>query len=187
MQQFAPPVPSTDGTTGIQGEQLDFTAVQFVEAQMREWISLKSTLVALLQWSVRFRLGVGALWLSSIVAGMWAAVLAQSIFLNIVNIKCATLIRSAQIIQPNFRTVIRPSGLTQVLGPLSNIGICMYMAWISTKSSTAQVRRLRIDLLSAETGESAPFVLSLITVWFLWHRGDARSVPLCKESVGEHY
>eukprot|EP01043_Picozoa_sp_COSAG02_P016373 COSAG02_NODE_718_length_18064_cov_5.507932_2_plen_127_part_00 len=126
MQQFGPPVLSTDSTTGIQGEQLDFTTMQFVEAQVREWISLvKSTLVALLQWSIRFRLGVGALWLSSIVAGMWAAVLAQSIFLNIVNIKSATLIHSAQITQ-NLRTVIRSSGSNT--GFRTNIGICMYMA-----------------------------------------------------------
>ncbi len=136
--------------------------MQFVEAQMREWIALvKSTLVALLQWSIRFRLGVGALWLSSIVAGMWAVVLAQSIFLNIVNIKCAHSYAAHRSFNQTLEQGHGEADLTQVLGPLSNLGICMYMAWTSMKSSTGQVRRLKKeDLLSAETGESAPFAES---------------------------
>ena len=92
---FAPPAPSTDATKGTQVERLlEFATIGYVEAILREWTPLvKSTVVTLSHWSVRFQLGVGALWLSSIVAAMWAAVLFQSIWLNIVNIKCAILIR----------------------------------------------------------------------------------------------
>eukprot|EP01043_Picozoa_sp_COSAG02_P059065 COSAG02_NODE_7457_length_3004_cov_3.076076_2_plen_83_part_00 len=76
---------------------LEWWTFTFAETAMWECCSLvQTTLMKLALWSVRFQLGVGAIWLSSVVAGMWGAVLFQSIWLNLVNIKCVTLPHSSR-------------------------------------------------------------------------------------------
>lgn len=76
---------------------LEWWTLPSAETAMWEcWSLVQATLMKLALWSVRFKIGVGAIWLSSVVAGMWGAVLFQSIWLNLVNIKYVTLPRSSR-------------------------------------------------------------------------------------------
>lgn len=88
----------SSGTNDSQREQvLTLEWWTFAETAMWECRSLvQATLMKLALWSARFHLGVGAIWLSSVVAGMWGAVLFQSIWLNLVNIKYMTSLHSSR-------------------------------------------------------------------------------------------